>query len=550
MKRAAYPIDSPSPSSKPKHANTQPKVLVSDPIEKDCIDILKQNDIHVDCVAKKTEDELVQIIKEYDGLIVRSGTTVTAKIIDAATKLRCIGRAGTGTDNIDCVAATRKGIVVCNTPGGNTVSAAEQSCALIAALARNVAQGDGSMKAGKWDRKKYMGVELDGKTLGVLGLGRVGREVASRMQAFNMNVVGYDPFFPAEAARKLDIEPASADEVIRAADFLTIHVPLLDETRNLINAKAFASMKPGARIVNCARGGIINEADLLAALESGHIAGAALDVFESEPPLEHEWALIKHPLVIATPHLGASTVEAQTKVAKEIATSMAAALYEKPVGGVVNAPDLTLAQSPDLKPWTALAEALGSLVAHLIVGQVRSLSIELTGAALAKAGSLCAAGCLVGLFRKATGHTVNLISAPAFAAEREIEVNHSVNTSHGMYTNLLKLTVEDVNGTHVIAGTTMGARQLRVVQLNEHHIEFSPRGYLLLYKSIDKPGVLSRVSGLVGSAGVNIISAAVSSANSENQIVNVFNIKQKMEPALIEETKALADVCDAHLIHI
>jgi phosphoglycerate dehydrogenase-like enzyme len=387
-----------------------------------CIDILKKAGVQVDRKSKLSSAELKKIIGEYDGLIVRSGTNVTADIIEAAHKMTAIGRAGTGVDNIDCNAATKKGIIVMNTPGGNTISAAEHTCALIASLARNVAQGDGSMKQGNWDRKQYMGVELAGKTLGVLGLGRVGREVVFRMQAFGMTAIGYDPFFPPEASQKLDIEPVSAAECIRClpslthphaqasplhaalglfvfapplgdvlpphpqaptslpplpsrlsapsalhrrADFLTIHVPLLDDTRDMINKASIATMKPGARIVNCARGGIINEADLLAALESGHLAGAALDVFESEPPSEHEWALIKHPKLIATPHLGASTIEAQGKVAEEIAHAIVAAFAEMPVTGVVNAPDLTLSQKPELKPWTSLATSMGALLAQV-----------------------------------------------------------------------------------------------------------------------------------------------------------------------------------------
>lgn len=330
-----------------------------------CIDILTKAGVQVDCKSKLSPAELKKIIGEYDGLIVRSGTNVTADIIEAASKMTVIGRAGTGVDNIDCNAATKRGIIVMNTPGGNTISAAEHTCALIASLARNVAQGDGSMKQGKWDRKQYMGIELSGKTLGVLGLGRVGREVVTRMQAFGMSAIGYDPFFPPEASQKLDIEPVSAAECIRRADVLTIHVPLLEDTRDMINKASIATMKPGARIVNCARGGIINEPDLLAALESGQLAGAALDVFESEPPAEHEWALIKHPKLIATPHLGASTVEAQGKVAEEIAHALVAAFAELPVAGVVNAPDLTLSQKPELKPWTSLATSLGALLAQV-----------------------------------------------------------------------------------------------------------------------------------------------------------------------------------------
>jgi len=534
-----------------KKARTEQKrVLISDPIEKVCVDILEHAGVQVDCKAKLKPEELKSIIGDYDGLIVRSGTTVTADIIECATKMQCIGRAGTGVDNIDCNAATRKGIVVMNTPGGNTISAAEHTCALIASLARNVAQGDASMKLGKWDRKKYMGVELDGKTLGVLGLGRVGREVVSRMQAFGMNVIGFDPLFPADAARKLNIEPVSAAEAMRRADFLTVHVPLLDETRNMINAESIATMKPGVRIVNCARGGIIDEAALLKALDAGHVAGAALDVFESEPPAEHEWELIKHPKLVATPHLGASTEEAQSKVAQEIARSMVSCFSEQPVQGVVNAPDLTLAQKPELKPWTTLAQSMGALSAQVLNGQVRTVKVELTGAALEKAGSLCLAASLVGIFGKVTGEQVNLISAPTFAAEREIEVSHSLSTEESAYTSLLKLTLETPTGSHVIAGTVFGPNQLRIVQFEDKHIEFVPNGYLFIYKSIDKPGVLSRVSGFLGESHINIKSAAVSTANHEKEVVNVFSVDQRLDAGALKKALALPDVADVHLVYI
>lgn len=406
------------------------------------------------------------------------------------------------------------------------------------------------MKGGKWDRKKYMGVELDGKVLGVLGLGRVGREVVSRMQAYNMSVVGYDPLFPADAARKLNIEPVSAAEAMSRADFLTVHVPLLEETRNMINTQTIATMKPGVRIVNCARGGIIDEAALLQALESGHVAGAALDVFESEPPLEHEWALIKHPKLIATPHLGASTEEAQSKVAQEIARSMVAAFAEQPVAGVVNAPDLTLAQKPELKPWTTLANSMGSLAAQVLDGQVRNVKVELTGAALEKTGSLCLAASLVGIFGKVTGEQVNLISAPTFAAEREIEVSHALSSEESAYSSLLKLTVETTAGTKMIAGTVFSPTQLRIVQFEDKHVEFVPSGYLFIYKSIDKPGVLSRVSGFLGEQHVNIKSAAVSTSGGKKEVVNVFSVDQRIDASLMKSALALPDVSDVKAVYI
>lgn len=470
--------------------NGKKRVLISDPIEQVAVDILENAGIHVDKKAKLSEEQLAKVIGDYDGLIVRSGTQVTAPVIEKALKMKVIGRAGTGVDNIDCDAATRKGVMVMNTPGGNTISAAEHTLAMICALARNVAQGDASMKAEKWDRKKFMGVELHNKTLGVLGLGRVGREVVTRCQAFGMKVLGYDPMFPADAARKLGIEPVSAEEAMKHADFLTVHVPLLDETRNMINEESIATMKPGVRIVNCARGGIIDEAALLAALESGHVAGAALDVFESEPPAKHEWPLILHPRVVATPHLGASTEEAQGKVAQEIAAQMVNAFQDKTVSGVVNAPDLTLSQQPELKPWTKLTARMGQLCAQVLTGQVRSVHVAVAGdGPVSTAGSLCSAAALTGIFRALTNERLNLINAPIVAREREISVTHE-KVAEDVYHSLVTITVDTSSGKHIVAGTVFGPNNSRIVKYDSSYVEFVPDGYLLVYKNIDKPGAL------------------------------------------------------------
>lgn len=303
-----------------------------------------------------------------------------------------------------------------------------------------------------------------------------------------MKVVGYDPMFPEEASKKLHIEPVSAAECIRRADFLTVHVPLLDETRNLINKDSLATMKPGVRIINCARGGIIDEGALLAALEAGHVAGAGLDVFESEPPAEHEWPLIKHPRVIATPHLGASTEEAQGKVAQEIAEQFVNLFAGRQVSGVVNAPDLTLSQRPELQPWTALCEKMGALVAQTLAGgQVSSVHCEVAGPNVGQAGSLCAASALTGLFGAITGERLNLINAPIVAREREIKLSHET-VEESVYTSLVKLTVRAGAGSHTIAGTVFGKDVGRIVHMNGHNVEFPPEGYLLIYKNIDKPG--------------------------------------------------------------
>lgn len=524
------------------------RVLISDPIEQVAVDILEKAGCHVEKKAKLSETELKNIIGDYDGLIVRSGTQVTANIIGSATRMKVIGRAGTGVDNIDCNAATRKGVMVMNTPGGNTISAAEHTMAMIMSMARNVAQGDKSLKDGKWDRKKFMGVELQNKTLGILGLGRVGREVVSRCQAFGMKVVGYDPMFPADAARKLNIEPASAAEAIRRADFLTIHVPLLDETRNMINEESISTMKPGVRIVNCARGGIIDEAALLAALNSGHVAGAALDVFESEPPADHEWELIKHPNVVATPHLGASTEEAQGKVAQEIAEQMVNCFQDKKVVGVVNAPDLTLSQQPQLKPWTSLCERMGALAGQTTKGQIRHVHVAVAGEHVGQAGSLCAASALTGIFLALTNERLNLINAPIVAREREIEISHE-QVEETVYHSIVTLTVDTGSHKHIISGTVFG-QQGRIVSLDKRVVEFVPEGYMLCYKNIDKPGVLSHVAGVLASLHVNIGTATVSSADEDGVVTGIMSLSKKIGQDVVKKIKEIPDVSDVHCVYI
>jgi D-3-phosphoglycerate dehydrogenase len=398
--------------------------------------------------------------------------------------------------------------------------------------------------------------------------------------------------FPEDAARKLKIEPVTAAEAIRRADFLTVHVPLLDETRNMINEDSIATMKPGCRIVNCARGGIIDEAALLAALNSGHIAGAGLDVFESEPPSEHEWALIKHPKCIATPHLGASTEEAQGKVAQEIAQQIVNLFSDKTVSGVVNAPDLTLSQKPELKPWTTLCEKMGSLVAQTLAGQVKRVHVEVAGTAIKAAGSLCSAAALTGLFAALTNERLNLINAPIVAREREIEVSHAV-VENSVYTSLVTLTLHAGAHKVVVAGTVFGEHG-RVVMMGGHLVEFNPSGYMLIYKNIDKPGarararprigwqvgcgacrrsrlcltsrplrsrapslsrlphagVLSRVAGTMSENGVNIGNATVSSRDADGVVTSIMSLDKKLPPAVLAKVKASADVSEVHLVYL
>ncbi len=387
------------------------KILITDPIEQSCVDILTREGFHVDLKPGLPADEIKKIIHEYSALIVRSGTKVTADIIEKASAMKVIGRAGAGVDNIDSVAASRKGIIVMNTPGGNTLSTAEHTFSMLMALARNIPNAHASLVAGRWDRKKYMGTEVYGKTLGIAGLGKIGREVAIRAQSFGMVTIGYDPVLGADVASKMNVELVTLDEIYRRSDFITVHTPLSDETRGLLNEKTIAKCKKGVRIINCARGGIVDEAALLKALDSGHVAGAALDVFVDEPP--KDFTLAKHPKVVATPHLGASTEEAQEKVAIQIAEQIADALKDRGIVGAVNAAALQAGVPNEIKPYLSLAEKLGSLQAQVMKGQLKELTVELSGELLHKYSELIKAGVLRGMFSKlVSDEPVNYINAP------------------------------------------------------------------------------------------------------------------------------------------
>jgi len=403
------------------------KVLISDEIDERCIDVLRKNGVEVTKNTKLTKEQLIAEIGQYDGLIVRSATKVTADVINAATRLRIIGRAGTGVDNIDTDAATRHGIIVMNTPGGNTMSAAELTCSLIMATSRHIAAGCASLKAGRWDRKKYMGNEVLGKTLAIVGLGRIGKEVATRMQSFGMTTIGYDPITPAEVAASWGVEWLPLEEIWPQADFITVHTPLIPQTKNLISDEVFNKCKRGVRIINCARGGIVDEDALLRALASGQCGGAGLDVFLEEPPKNR--ALIEHERVTCTPHLGASTEEAQSRVAVEIAEQFIDVVNGKSLFGAINAQAMSNALSAETRPWVQLGTSLGSL-ALAVTGPIdatATVTLTTQGETLSKAGSYLGASLLVGLLKSSTSNGLNLVSAPAAAkaAGIKVETTHS-----------------------------------------------------------------------------------------------------------------------------
>jgi len=483
-------------------------ILISDAVDDILVNILKtEGNFNVDLRAGIKKEELISIIPNYECLIVRSGTKVTADIIKAGTNLQLIGRAGTGVDNVDVEAASRRGIIVMNTPGGNTTSAAEQTMALLLALCRNIPQAHATMKAGKWDRKNFMGTELQGKTIAILGLGRIGREVAIRCQAFGMTTIGYDPIVSKQAASQYHVELLSLDEIYPRADFITIHTPLINETKGLLNDTTLAKCKNGVRIINCARGGIIDEKALLRALDSGKVAGAALDVFEEEPP-DMNSAFIKHPKLVCTPHLGASTEEAQEKVSKEIAFQIITAVKTGKILGAVNAPMLAIKK--ELIPFAVLAEKIGVFVAEILNGHLKKVTITTLSPLLNECSATFRAAVLKGILSHFTNEPVNYINAPLVAKELglQVTVEENINSDED-FSRLITVTYESDQEKHSVRGTVFQSKNIKIVSIDDYEMEFAPDGTFLYYQNYDKPGVLASVSKELAAKNINIGSLAL-----------------------------------------
>ncbi|HUI31683.1 MAG TPA: phosphoglycerate dehydrogenase [Candidatus Acidoferrales bacterium] len=524
------------------------KVLVTDPIEQICTDILQKEGIQVDAKPGLPPDEIKKIIASYDGLIVRSGTKVTADIISAANGLKVIGRAGAGVDNIDVPAATRKGIVVLNTPGGNTISTAEHTMALMMALARNIPQAFRDLQGGKWERKKYTGTELMSKTLGVIGLGKVGREVATRAKAFGMNIIGYDPLLAADIATKLGIELVSLDEIYRRSDFITVHTPLTEETRGILGDKAFSACKQGVRVINCARGGIIDEDALLKALESGKVAGAAFDVFVKEPPGDHP--LLKHPKVIATPHLGASTEEAQEKVAKQIGEELADFFKGRGIVGAVNIIDYQSAVSDELRAYLVLAEKIGSLHAQLLTGKVKSITASYRGALLQNSCELLSTAVLKGLLDKMMYAPVNFVNAALIAKEMGISVSEKKDQDGKHHSHLLSVEVQTEDEEKNISGTVFGTSEMRVVGIDGFHFEIAPEGHLLFYSNKDRPGMLAAVGSLLASANINIAGMSLGRSAPGEKALAVMSVDGDIPEPVLKEISKISGVFEVKAVKL
>ena len=516
------------------------KVLVSDNISAKGVEILKKAGLEVDVKTGMKPEELKACIGEYSGLVIRSATKATAEIIEAATNLKVIGRAGSGLDNVDKVAASKKGIVVMNTPGGNTVTTAEHSLAMLFSVARMIPQATASMKAGKWEKKKFMGVELFNKTLGIVGLGAIGGQVAKKAQGLEMNIIAYDPFLSEEKAQEMGIRKGSLDDIFAESDFITIHSPMTPETRGLINADTMAKMKNGVRIINCARGGIVNEQDLYEAMKSGKVAAAALDVFEKEPPENNPLLTLDN--LICTPHLGASTEEAQENVALAVAEQIADYLVHGTIRNAVNFPSIPSDQVPRLQPYINLAEKLGSFSSQIFEGGATEIIVEYYGDAAAVNTAPVTIAALKGYLSPILLETVNFVNASFIAKERGIEVKETKSSDAGDFFSKITIRIKAKNRESFVSGTLYSKKDPRVIEIDNFKVEIVPEGELLLMYNNDKPGVIGNIGNLLGKNDINIARMHFGRESAGGTAISVVSLDAKPGLAVLDQLKALPNI--------
>ncbi len=515
------------------------KVLVSDNISLKGVKILEKAGLDVDVKTGMAPKELKKIVGNYDGLVIRSATKVTSEILGAAKKLKVIGRAGSGLDNVDKVEATKRGIVVMNTPGGNTVTTAEHTIALIVSMARQVPQATASMKQGKWEKKKFMGVELFGKTLGIVGLGNIGSHVAKVAQGMGMDIFAYDPFLSEEKAKSLGVEVVSLDKLFKKSDVITLHIPLTDETRNLIDTKNIAKMKKGVRIINASRGGVIDEQALCKALKSGKVASAALDVFAVEPPTESP--LMKLDNFICTPHLGASTADAQENVAIAVANQIADYLVKGIVRNAVNVPSVSADALPVLEPFINLAERLGSFLAQGLDGGIEVARLDLEPVTVAA---------LKGILAPILEETVNFINAPSIAKERGIEVKETTTDDAGDYLSMLVITIKSGKKEYSVSGILHGKKEPRIIEVNDFVVEVVPEGEMLVIANNDKPGVIGNIGTMLARHRINIARMHFGRQKQGGRAISVVSVDTTVSRDILSKIRKLPNVLSLKQIRL
>ena len=521
------------------------RILVSDPIAPEGVELLKQQaDVEVKVGLKP--QELIEIIGDFEALVVRSETKVTAEVISAGRRLQVVARAGIGVDNIDLDAATGAGIAVVNAPTGNTIAAAEHTLALMLALARNVPQAYQSMKEGQWNRSAFMGIEVRNKTLGIIGLGRVGSGVARRAQSFSMNLIAHDPFVSPDYARLLGLELVPLDQLLARSDFVTLHTALTESTRHLIGDGELATMKPGSRIINVARGELIDEEALVRALDAGLLGGAALDVFSQEPPGDSP--LIRHPKVVVTPHLGASTQEAQTEVAVEVAEQVLAVLRGEPARNTVNAPLLAPEVHAVVAPYLPVATMLGSLLTHLAEAQFLGVEIGYHGEIAEHDTATLKSAVLAGLLAPVTSERVNLINAPLLARERGLKVTERMSSVAQEYGNLITVSLDTTTDGITIAGTSM-RDEVHIVRVNDYWLDMVPSvPYLLFVEQKDQPGSIGAVGTITGNNDINVSFMVVGRMSPRGEAMMIVGLDDPVPPAVLEEIRDLKQINTARLV--
>jgi len=525
------------------------KVLVSDDLSDLGVEIFQKTpEIKVDVNTGLSPEDLKAIIGGYHGLVIRSATKVTDEIIEAADNLKVIGRAGIGLDNVDISAASRRGIVVMNTPEGNTVTTAEHTVAMMMALTRNIPEGTTSLKQGKWEKKKLQGRELYNKTLGLIGVGKIGRIVADRAKGMKMKVIAYDPYLRPETLDELDVEPVSFEELQERSDYISIHTPRTDETVNLINKETMANMKKGAMLVNCARGGIVNEDDLYEALKSGHLGGAALDVFVTEPP--GHMKLTGLPNFVCTPHLGASTREAQDNVAMDVAEQIVAYLLHGTVKNAVNVPNIGPELVNVLRPYASLAEKMGSLQAQLVDSGILEVEINYAGKVTEYDLTPLTTAMLKGLLTPILKDDVNFVNASFVASDRGIKVVESRTKTSQDFSSLIKLRVKSVEGTNIVSGTIFGKTLPRILRLNDLYLEAIPEGHILMIENEDVPGVIGLISTVLGKHKVNIGRMHVGQERAKKQNVVLLTTSVSVNDEVLEAICGLEGVFSTRRIEL
>ncbi len=524
------------------------KVLVSDNLSPRGVEILKKAGLKVDVKTGMAPQELKACIGEYSGLIIRSATKVTADIIEVASQLKVVGRAGSGLDNVDKAAATKKGIVVMNTPGGNTITTAEHTIALMFSLARLIPQATSSMKQGKWEKKRFMGVELFNKTIGIAGIGNIGKQVAKRALALGMNVIGYDPYLSEENAKEMGIGKVDLPALFSRADFITVHTPITSETKNLINKKTISTMKDGVRIINCARGGIVNESDLYEALKSGKVAGAALDVFEKEPPVDNPLLALDN--VICTPHLGAATEEAQENVAVAVAEQVVDYLVNGVIRNAVNFPSVPAEQVLRLKPYLTLAERLGSFASQVFEGGVTEMTIEYKGESSEMNTAPLNIALLKGFLTPILEETVNFVNASIIAKERGIEVKEMKSADAGDYQSMIGLRVKTEGKENYLAGALLGRTDPRIVRINNFPVEIVPEGTMLFMYNNDMPGVIGNIGSYLGGRNINIARMHFGRETAGGTAISVVSIDSPLTPVQLEEIKKMPNILSVRVVNL